>query len=56
MGPDHISRLESREAGVSLNDQFPDADLFRIEVVTDYLEDITLFLAIGKCLGEYTTT
>eukprot|EP00253_Pinus_taeda_P004862 PITA_04862 len=49
VGPDHLSRLESRESGVSLYDQLPDTDLFYIEEIPDYLEEITTFLARGKC-------
>ena len=37
VGPDHLSRLENRENGGSLDDQLLDADLFRVEAIPDYL-------------------
>jgi hypothetical protein len=45
VGPDHLSQLESGETGGVVDDQLPDADLFKIEVVPDYLSDISLFLS-----------
>lgn len=56
VGPDHLSQLESRESGESMDDQLLDIDLFQIEAVPDYLEDTATFLATGKCPKEYTTT
>lgn len=37
VGPDHLSRLESGESGGAVDDQLPDADLFQVEAVPDYL-------------------
>lgn len=51
---DHLSILESGEIGSSLDNQLPDVDLFRVEAILDYLEEISTFLAIGKCPKEYT--
>jgi hypothetical protein len=45
IGPDHLSRLESGESGRAVDDQLPDADLFRVEAIPEYLEDITVFLS-----------
>ena len=56
MGPDHLPCLESSEVGGSIDAQLPDADLLRIEAIPEYLEDITMFLATGKCLYDYTST
>jgi hypothetical protein len=33
VGPNHLSRIESGEAGHSLDDELPDAQLFRVEAV-----------------------
>ena len=33
VGPDHLSRLENGENGGSLDDQLPDADIFRVEAI-----------------------
>lgn len=38
VGLDDFSRLESRESGGSIHDHLPDAHLFHIEVVPNYLE------------------
>jgi hypothetical protein len=47
VGPDHLSRLESRESGGEVDDQLPYADLFIIEAIPKYLEDIIVFLSTG---------
>ena len=56
VGPDHLSRLENGENGGSLDDQFLDADIFRVEAILDYLNEIAPYLATGKCPQEYTMT
>jgi hypothetical protein len=38
-----------------VDDQLPNADLFRIEAIPEYLEDITIFLSTGACLETYST-
>ena len=52
--PDHLSRLETGESDGSLDDQLPDADLFRVEAVLDYLADIAAYLKMGQCPQDYT--
>jgi hypothetical protein len=47
VGPDHLSCLESGESGGPVDDHLPNADMFRIEAIPDYLLDISLFLTIG---------
>jgi hypothetical protein len=54
--PDHLSHLESGESGGPVDDQLPDADLFRIEAIPDYLSDISLFLTTGTMPEGYSTT
>jgi hypothetical protein len=56
VGPDHLSRLELGESGGVVDDQLPDADLFRIEAIPEYLEDIAIFLSTGACLETYSAT
>jgi hypothetical protein len=56
VGPDHLSRLESGESGGPIGDQLPNADLFWIESIPEYLEDITIFLSMGACKETYSTT
>jgi hypothetical protein len=45
VGPDALSRLDSRESGRAVDDQLPDADLFRVEAIQEYVEDITDLLS-----------
>jgi hypothetical protein len=49
IGPDHLSRLESGESGGEVDDQLPDAYLFQIEAILEYLEDIGVFLSTMTC-------
>jgi hypothetical protein len=56
MSPNHLSRLESGESGGAIDDQLPDADLFRVEAVLEYLEDIIVFLGTKACLETYSAT
>jgi len=43
VGNDHLSRLELGEIGGVINDHLPDANLFRVEAIPEYLEDIEVF-------------
>jgi hypothetical protein len=45
VGPDHISILELGESGGEIDDQLPDANLFQVEAISKYLEDIAVFLS-----------
>jgi hypothetical protein len=45
-----------KESGRAVDDQLPDADLFRIEAIPEYLEDIEIFLSTGACPETYSTT
>ena len=54
-GPDHLSRLESREEPTSLDEGLPDAQLFAIQMVDDYFQDIVQFLSTGISPSEMTT-
>jgi hypothetical protein len=56
VGPDHLSRLESGESGGAVDDQLPDADLFQIEAIPEYLEDIVVFLSTRTCPEMYSAT
>jgi hypothetical protein len=56
VGPDNLSILESRESGGAVDDQLPDADLFRVEVIPEYLEDIVVFLSLGANPEMYFAT
>jgi hypothetical protein len=45
VGPDHLSRLESRESGRPADDQLLDADLLWVKAILEYLEEIEIFLS-----------
>jgi hypothetical protein len=47
MGPNHLSILELGESGRAIDDQFPDADLFKVEAIPGYLSDIVVFISMG---------
>lgn len=56
VGPDHLSRLESEESGGAVDDQLPDAYLFKVSAIPDYLSDIALFLTTGAFPADYSAT
>ena len=47
VGPDHLSRIDTGEEPTGIDDDFPDAHLFRIEAVPEELEEIAQFLETG---------
>jgi hypothetical protein len=47
VGPYHLSRLNLGESGGVVDDQLPNANLFCIEAILNYLSDIALFLTTG---------
>ena len=47
LGLDHLSRLESGEEPTSLDEGLPDAQLFSIQMVDDYFQDIVQYLSTG---------
>ena len=56
IGLDHLSRLESGESGEAVDDQLLDANLFWVEAILEYLEDITIFLSTGAFRETYSAT
>ena len=53
-GPDHLSRIDSGEEPSNLEDNFPDAQLFSIQIADEYYEDIIHFLTTGWAPVEFT--
>ena len=53
-GPDHLSRLESGEEPINLEECLPDAQLFSIQIVNDQFKDIIQFLTTGGATEPYT--
>ena len=50
VGPNHLSRIDTREEPTGFKDDLPDAHLFRIEAVSTELEEIAQFLEYGQAL------
>jgi hypothetical protein len=44
-GPDHLSRITNGEEPSSLEDKFPDAQLFLVHIADEYFADIIEFLS-----------
>lgn len=54
MGSNHLLRIESGEAGGNLDDELPNAQLFRVEIVPDQLAKIVAHLTTEKASEEHT--
>ena len=55
VGPDHLSRIDTGEEPTGIDDDLPDAHLFRIEAVPTELEEIAQFLEDGHALEGMST-
>jgi len=53
-GPDHLSRIESGEDPISLEDELPNAQLFSVSMVDEYFADIVDFLTSSMEPTHYT--
>ena len=51
-----LSRIETGEEPTSIEDGLPDAQLFKIDMMDDYYEQIIQFLSIGKAPNDFTTS
>ena len=54
-GPDHLSRIETGEEPTSLEEGFPDAQLFVVRVADDHFPDIIQFLTTRIASERYST-
>jgi hypothetical protein len=54
-GPDHLSRIKNGEEPNNLEDKFPDAQLFSVQIADEYFVDIIEFLSTGFAPREFTT-
>ena len=54
VGPDHLSWIDSGEEPINLEDNFPDAQLFSIQIADEYYADIIHFLTTGRVPEEFT--
>jgi hypothetical protein len=55
-GPNHLSRVTNGEEPTNLEDNFPDAQLFLVQVVDEYFVDIIEYLSTGIVPQEFSTT
>jgi hypothetical protein len=46
-GPDHLSRVRNGEEPMNLEDKFPYAQLFSVQIADDYFTEIIQYLSIG---------
>ena len=53
-GPNHLSWIDSGEEPSNLEENFPDAQLFSIQIADDYYADIIHFITIGLAPNEFT--
>jgi hypothetical protein len=54
--PDHLSSVTNGEEPTNLEDNFPDAQLFLVQIVDEYFADIIQDLSTGIAPQEYNTT
>jgi hypothetical protein len=53
VGPDHLSRIESGEDPTGIQDDLPNAHLFRVEAIPSELTEIGQYLQEGKAPNHY---
>jgi hypothetical protein len=53
---DHLSRITNGEEPTNLEDKFPDANLFSVQVADEYFADIIQYLSTGTGPQEFNTT
>ena len=52
--PDHLSWIEISEEPTNIENELPDAQLFKVDMVDDYYEQIIQFLVMKTALEELT--
>ena len=55
-GPDHLYCIETREEPTNIDDGFPDAQLFRVDIADDHYAQIIQFLATGVAPENLSTS
>jgi hypothetical protein len=53
-GPEHLSRIPNGEDPNNLEENFPDANLFSVQIAEDYFANIVGFFSIGMVPKEFT--
>jgi hypothetical protein len=54
-GRDHLSRVTNGEEPTNLEEKFPNAQLFLVQIIDEHFVDIIQYLSIGTMLQEYNT-
>jgi hypothetical protein len=54
--PYHLSRITNGEEPTNIEDKFPNAQLFSVQVVDEYFAEIIQYLSIGTIPQEFNTT
>ena len=54
VGPDHLSRVKSSEDPTRIDDDLPDAHLFRVKAILAEFEEIGQYLQERKAPDHYT--
>jgi hypothetical protein len=55
-GLDHMSRVTNGEEPTSLEDNFPDAQLFSVQIADEYFANIIEYLSTGVAPQDFSTT
>jgi hypothetical protein len=53
--PNHLSRVTNGEEPTNLEDNFPDAQLFSVQVADEYFVDIIKYLSTWIAPQEFST-
>jgi hypothetical protein len=53
VGPDHLSRINNGDEPMNLEDKFPDAQLFPVQVADEYFADIIQYLSTRIAPKEF---
>ena len=53
---DHLSRIETEEEPTNIDDEFPDVQLFFVDIADDHYAPIIQFLATGVSLKNLLTS
>jgi hypothetical protein len=54
-GPNHLSRITNEEEAMNIEEKFPGANLFSVQVVDEYFKDIIQYLRTGMTPQEFNT-
>ena len=56
IGPDHLSRVTNGQEPTNLEENFPNTQLFSVQIIDKYFIDIIQYLSTGTVPQEYNTT